>query len=309
MIDKINLVYKSFPHLGSAYFGTFGLEKALRKVGKLHYAYNLAGSQMLDIDELQKYPILYMRGHMAGFGPLITAGGEQFKATYQSESYFTRHGKMDISSILIRERESFFDMIFTCADSDVNTYKIPTVFCSPWADTNVTYPLGIKFPINQELLFIGARDGREDFLKQDHEGIIKVKQTEFHDDPAINAKRYNDLMGKHFHILNAPGRYYNGVCGRMWEILAAKRLCYQWHNPYTMFKTLDGFKDGHDIVLFSDIQDLFSKYNFYQKHFDEAMRIAENGYNKFKETHTEAHRANFLADSILEKANALVRVV
>lgn len=303
MYNKINFVYTAYPHLGSAYFGTLGLERALRKAGKLHYAFNTKSGEFLDKEELQKYPVLYMAGHQQGKLPLIEAAGDQFKATFQPESFFTRHGKPDTSSALIREREHLFDVIFTVADTDVNLYSIPTIFCSPWADTNVTYPMPLPLPFNENLLFIGNTDGREDFLKQDKKKIIDIKNTEFSPDSEINAKRYSQLMAQYAHCVNPPGRFYNGVTGRMWEILACKRLCFQYYNEFTMFKTLAEFQDGEHIIYFKNIDELAWKHHYYLNHPEHALKIAENGHKQFLSSHTQDIRANFIADSILALAN------
>lgn len=303
MYDKINFVYTAYPHLGSPYFGTIGLEKALRKSGKLHYAFNTKGIEYLNKEELQKYPVLYMAGHQQGKLPLIEAAASQFKATFQPESFFTRHGKPDTSSVLIRERESMFDLIFTVADTDINFYSIPTIFCSPWADTNVTHPLPLPLPFNERLLFIGNKDGREDFLKLDKNKSIDVKNTEYTPDAYTNAKKYSQLMAKYAHCVNPPGRFYNGVTGRMWEILACKRLCFQFYNEFTMFKTLKDFKDGEHVIYFKTIDELEYKHDYYLKHLDEGFKIADNGHKQFLLGHTQEIRANFLADSILAMAN------
>lgn len=303
MYDKINLVYTAFPHLGSAYLGTFGMEKALRKLGRLHYSFNTRGKEFINPEELSKYPVLYMNGCNQGNLKVIEAAGSQFKASFQSESFFTRHGKPDTSSTLIREREKLFDLIFTPADTDTNIYRVPTLHCLAWADTSVMYPLNHHLPFNEKLLFIGNRDGREDFLKQDKKKIIDVRNTEYIDNPALNAKRYTELMGKYLHCVNPPGRYFNGVAGRMFEILACKRLCFQFYNEFTMFKTLAEFKDGEHIIYFKTIDELEYKHEYYLKHLEEGFNIAENGNKVFLNGHTETHRANFFADSILAMAN------
>lgn len=303
MYDKINFVYTAYPHLGSPYFGTLGLERALRKAGRLHYAFNTKGSEYLNKEELQKYPVLYMAGHQQGKLPLIEVAASQFKATFQPESFFTRHGKPDTSSALIREREHLFDLLFTVADTDVNLYSIPTVFCSPWADTTVTYPMSLRLPFNEKILFIGNRDGREDFLKTDKRKVIDVRNTEHSIDTYTNAKRYSQLMAQYIHCVNPPARFYNGVAGRMWEILACKRLCFQYYNEFTMFKTLEEFRDGIHIIYFKDIDELEYKHDYYLKHLEEGFKIAENGHKQFLIRHTQDIRANFIADTILAMAN------
>lgn len=128
----LNFVYKTFDHLGSSLFGNIGLERALKKSGILYYSYNVSGKDFIDEEKLQKFPILYMRGGMSGMGKAVDAGGRQFKASFESESYYTRHGKIDDPGL--KERLKKFDLIFTCAESDLNQFLVPTVFCPVWAE-------------------------------------------------------------------------------------------------------------------------------------------------------------------------------
>lgn len=132
MLRKINFVYKTFDHLGASYFGTLGLKWALERAGLLNYSYNVSGSEFLDEEELKKYPILFMRGGMSGMGRVVEACGEQFKASFESESYYTRHGKVDDPGL--KERLKKFNLVFTCAESDLNQFPIETLFCPVWAE-------------------------------------------------------------------------------------------------------------------------------------------------------------------------------
>lgn len=134
MFNKINFVYKTFPHLGSSLFGTKWLEDTFNKIGVLNYSYNMAGSEFLNIDELRKYPVFFMRGGMAGMGKAIEACGKQFKASFESESLYTRHG--DIDEPGIKDRLKNFDLVLTCAESDLNSYPVETIFCPVWAHTS-----------------------------------------------------------------------------------------------------------------------------------------------------------------------------
>ncbi len=131
-MQKINFVYKTFEHLGSSYFGGFGLEQELKRKGLLNYSYNVSGKDFINSEELQKYPVLFMRGGMAGMGPAIEAAGKQFKVSFESESYYTRHGKIDDPGI--KDRLKKFDLVITCAESDLNQFEPRTLFCPVWAD-------------------------------------------------------------------------------------------------------------------------------------------------------------------------------
>lgn len=128
----LNFVYRTFEHLGSSLFGNIGLERALREQGLLYYSFNVSGNKFLDVEKLQKYPILYMRGGMSGMGKYVESGGRQFKASFESECYYSRHGTIDDQGL--KERLKKFDLVFTCAESDLNQFHVETIFCPVWAE-------------------------------------------------------------------------------------------------------------------------------------------------------------------------------
>jgi hypothetical protein len=131
-MSKINFVYKTFPHLGSSLFGTKWLEDTFKKQGVLNYSYDVAGMEFLNVEELQKYPVFFMRGGMAGMGKIVDCCKEdQFKASFESESLYTRHGDIDAPGI--KDRLKKFDAVFTCAESDLNSYPVETIFSPVWA--------------------------------------------------------------------------------------------------------------------------------------------------------------------------------
>lgn len=129
---KINFVYKTFNHLGASYFGGWGLAQEFKRQGVLNYSYDISGSDFINPEELQKYPVVFMRGGMAGMGPAIEACGGQFKVSFESESYYTRHGKIDDPGI--KDRLKKFDLVITCAEPDLNQFQPQTLFCPVWAD-------------------------------------------------------------------------------------------------------------------------------------------------------------------------------
>lgn len=128
----LSFVYKTFDHLGASPFGTLWLERAFRNLGCLYYAYNVSGKEFLDKEKLQKYPVFFMRGGMSGMGSVVEACGNQFKASFESECYYSRHGSVDDPGL--KERLKKFDLVFTCAESDLNQFSIPTIFCPVWAE-------------------------------------------------------------------------------------------------------------------------------------------------------------------------------
>ena len=303
MYNKINFLYNESMQLGSGYMCTKGLAEAFKRIGVLNYAFNTTGPEFLKEEEFQKFPIFYIRGFLQGRMPFVTAGGTQKKITLQSESFYTRHGKMDSSSGMIREREKLFDLMITFAETDVNLYKIPTIWMPSWADITVLddlYP-----PQYDKLGFIGGMPGREDWYRQDKNKIIMHKQTELHRDPLINAQRYTELICKFKILVAPPGRFFNSMTGRTFEILACKRLCLSYLNPDTMFEHMKLFEDGVDLVYWSTFEEMEEKYNYYLKHTDEAAQIAENGYNKVRKYFNQDIMAQFIADNMIALANGV----
>ena len=59
------------------------------------------------------------------------------------------------------------------------------------------------------------------------------------------------------------------------------------------------FEEGEDIVFYDDMIDCIEKMNKYSQNKKERERIAENGYRKVLENHTQVQRVDF----IIEKFN------
>lgn len=307
MINKLNFVYNEPAQLGSGFMATRGLRDAFERIGVLHYAFNTTGKEFLKEEELRRYPVFYIRGFLEGRKPLIDAAGDQFKATLQSESYFTRHGVRDPSSRMIREREGLLDLMFTIAETDINLYKIPTYWIPSWADTTVLDD--IAPPEIDKLGFIGGLPGREDWFKQCNKSLIVHKQTELSLDPFINAKRYTEMICKFKILVAPPGRFFNSMTGRVFEIMACRRLCLAYLNEDTMFEHIKLFKDGEDLVYWKTVEEMEDKYVYYSNHPEEAHRIAENGYRKVRELHNQDVRARYIANIVFEHANKRAGIV
>lgn len=303
MYDKINYLYNESAMLGSGYMCTKGLAEAFKRIGVAHYIFNTTGPDFLNEEEFRKYPIFYIRGFLGGRGPYVIAGGDQFKATLQSESFYTRHGKLDSSSVTIRENEKKFDLMLTFAETDLNLYKIPTIWLASWADITMLddlYP-----PEYDKLGFIGGLPGREDWWRQCDKSLIVHKQTELAvGDAEENARRYTALICKFKILVAPPGRMFNSMTGRVFEIMACRRLCLAYHNPDTMFEHDKLFIDGVDLVYWHTVEEMEEKYKYYRDHPEEAQKIADAGYEKVRKYHNQDVRAKFIADKVLEAANA-----
>lgn len=300
-MKKINLVYHTPMQLGSGYFGSEGLKRALENNGLLDYGYNQNGGDFLDEERLKSSPIFFVRGFLYGRMPIVARAGNQFKACWQSESYYTRHGDKDSSTQAAEDNQNHFNMMFTCADTDLDMYKIPTYFLPSWIDTTVIRECGR--PEIHGLGFIGGREGREDFLDQDKTGIINIKRTKLSGNATNTVDALAQLISKFEMLVSPPGRCFNGMCGRAWEIMGCNRLCFQWLNEETMFRSSKFFKDGEDIVYFKTFDELVEKYKYYLAHSSESRRIAANGCHKVRTYHNENVRVKYIIDCMTIEHN------
>lgn len=294
---KINLVYHTLKNLGSGWMGSEGLRQALERNGLVDYVFNQAdevmGKQVLDIDRLQANPIFFVRGFLNGRMRLVARSGNQFKAAWNSESWFTRHGEEDASTPAAKENQGHFNMMFTCAESDLDKYSVPTYFLPSWADTHVLKEYGV--PEYEELGFIGSLEGREDFMNQGD--LIRVERTGRYPHNALQqTQEYAKLISKFRYLLSPPGRCFNGMCGRAFEIMACRRLAFVYLNEDTMFKHMEFFKDGEDCVYFKTYDELKEKFSYYKDKHDLCFEIATNGMRKVQEFHNSDVRAKYIVD-------------
>jgi hypothetical protein len=299
--DKINFLYHESMMLGSGYMCTRGLREAFQRIGVLNYAYDTMGDAWLDEKKFQEAPIFYIRGFLPGRVKYVLAGGSQFKSTLQSESYYTRHGSLDTSSTHIRAREKEFGLFITFAETDLNIYRVPTVWMPSWAD--ITVLDDIAPPEYDQLGFIGGLPGRYDWFQQDKEGIVLQKQTELHKDPLINARRYTELINKFKILVAPPGRFFNSMTGRVFEIMACRRLCLAYFNPDTMYKHAELFEDGVDLVYWRTFDEMVEKFKYYRDNPAEMWQIADNGYNKVRKFYNQDIMAKYIAEQVLVVAN------
>ena len=289
--------------LGSGYMCTKGLREEFDRQGTLGYAFDTCGPDFINEEEFCKYPIFYIRGFLQGRMPWVTSGKEQFKSTLQSESFYTRFGKIDPSSTMIREREKHFGLFITFAESDLNMYSVPTVWMPSWADITV---LGdFTAPELDGLGFVGNLGGREDWYKQDKHKIVVHKNTELSRNALVNAQRYTALINKFKILVAPPGRSFNSMTGRVFEIMACRRLCLAYVNPDTMFKHMELFKDGEDYVTWTTFAEMEEKYHYYLNNPEEMWRIANNGYEKVRKYNNQELAARFIHEQTINASKGI----
>lgn len=298
---KINYVYSTLNILSSGYMGSEGLRYAFQRNGLLNYAYD-CNWDLLDKSRLYEAPTYFMRGFMPDNRIKIVKMLPGFKASWRSESYYTNKGELDKSTKYAVDNQSLFDMYFVTADTDLDKYDIPCYFLPSWADTSIFQECDTVE--HSGLGFIGGTEDREEFLNGDTKGIINRKRTELHSSPIERAKAYAKLISKFRMLVSPEGRCFNGLCGRAFEIMACKRLCFQYYNPDTMFKTAPFFEDGVDIVYFRDWDELNDKYEYYRKNWESAEWVAYRGWKKVRQFHNENIRSRYIVDCMEREANA-----
>jgi hypothetical protein len=148
--------------------------------------------------------------------------------------------------------------MFTIAETDLNLYNIPTVWVPSWSDLTVLDD--IHPPIYKELGFVGQLAGREDWFSQDKHKIVKHHPTINTGDVLENAKLYTSHICDFSILVAPPGRMFNGMTGRAFEIMACRRLCLCYLNEDTMFKHMELFKDGEDIVYWRTFEEMVEKF-------------------------------------------------
>jgi len=291
---KINFVYHTPKSIRSGYFGSVGLYNALKSNDLLHYGFDTT-ADFLDVEKLQECPVFYVRGFLKGRMPYVARAGNQFKAAWQSESYYTRRGEVDTGAELAIDHQEHFQMYFVTAETDLDMYSIPTHWLPSWADITIFKESGK--PVKDGLGFFGGRSGREDFLDQDERGIIKYEKTGFYPyDPDLQTRELAELISSFKMLVSPPGRCFNSMCGRAFEIMACNRLCFQYLNEDTMYKHMVFFKDMQDIVYFKSFKELYDKYEFFEQRPDEMARVAGNGYEKVRRYHNQNVRAKYIVE-------------
>ena len=289
---KINFLYHTPQSIYSGYMGSSGLKRAFERTGLLNYAYDQMGDKILDVQELRSAPIFSIKGFLNGRMPITRKCQDQFHATWQAESWYTRRGDMDESTKHWLKNKDYFHMIFTSADTDLEMYDIPTYHLPSWADCSIMDECGA--PEWDELGFIGGSKGREDFLGQDKTGIIRQEKTKLYRDPELMTRKYAELISKFKILVSPPGRCFTGMCGRAWEIMACRRLALVYYNLDTMPITSRRFADGIHLAYWQTFDELVDKYRYYLKNDAMREKIATAGYEKVRLFGNQNVRARYI---------------
>ncbi len=184
----------------------------------------------------------------------------------------------------------WFDLILT-PDAQSTQEYINRGFNAEWwthfADTRVYHPINVE----EKYIAVSSR-GR---------GSSQILDTlaDYYKDQIINQ---NGWEGKeHTQFLNSGQMViqhsrWGEITRRIFEGMACGKLVItdRLHKD-TLLDTL--FIEGEDIVYYNDLQDCAEKIAFYNTHPEEREIIAQNGYLKTLQAHTQVQRV----DLIIEK--------
>ena len=164
-----------------------------------------------------------------------------------------------------------------------------------FADTRV------QFPILSEPEFVAVTTrgkGGSEFLDTltDHgQGTIGNKNN-------MGPDEHTEFLNKGLMVVQKSR--WGEITRRIFEGMACGKmvLCDRLEKS----KKLDElFVDGEDIVYYNDIVDCVEKMNYYRENEEERERIANNGFKKVLENHTQKQRVDFVIQKFEEWKNSL----
>lgn len=164
-----------------------------------------------------------------------------------------------------------------------------------FADTKVQYPI-VSEP---EFVAVTTRGkGGSQFLDM----ITQHGNGTIGNQNGFNSKQHTEFLNKgkmviqHSRWGEITRRVFEGMaCGKM---VICDRL--------EKSKKLDElFVDGEDIVYYDDVVDCINKINYYNENDEERVKIANNGFKKVLENHTQKQRVEFIIKKYKEWKNSL----
>ena len=122
--------------------------------------------------------------------------------------------------------------------------------------------------------------------------------------PKLHCKgivHYWDEMPLVFHNskinLNISSRTIEtGIPQRVFDILACGGFCLTNYQP----EIAEVFEDGVELVMYTDIEDMLKKAEYYMTHEEERLRIAEAGNEKVKNRYSIKDRMKILFEAVFE---------
>ena len=162
-----------------------------------------------------------------------------------------------------------------------------------FADTRVQFPMDIP----AEYVAVTTRGlGNSEFLDvvtQHGGGTIGNKN-------GFGPKEHTEFLNKGLMVVQ--NSRWGEVTRRIFEGMACGKLvlCDRLHENKKLHEL---FTDGEDIIYYDDMVDCITKMNKYNEDDVERNRIAENGYKKVLENHTQKQRVEFVIKKYKEWKN------
>ena len=155
-----------------------------------------------------------------------------------------------------------------------------------FADTKVQFPLDIE----PEYVGVTTRGyGNSQFLNTltDHGGGTIGNRN------GLGPSEHTEFLNKGLMVIQ--NSRWGEVTRRIFEGMACGKLvlCDRLNESKKLHEL---FIDGEDIVYYDDLVDCINKLNKYSEDSVERNRIANNGYKKVLENHTQKQRAEFIIE-------------
>lgn len=172
------------------------------------------------------------------------------------------------------------------ATEEYKSQGIDAYWWTHFADTRVQFPMDIE----EEYVAVTTRGlGNSEFLDvlTEHGGGTIGNQN------GLDSEQHTEFLNKGLMVIQ--NSRWGEVTRRIFEGMACGKLvlCDRLEKS----KKLDElFVDGEDIVYYDDMVDCINKMNKYSEDEAERNRIAQNGYKKVLENHTQKQRVKFIID-------------
>lgn len=176
------------------------------------------------------------------------------------------------------------------ATEEYKSQGIDAHWWTHFADTRVQFPMDIE----EEYVAVTTRGlGNSQFLDvlTQHGGGTIGNQN------GLDSEEHTKFLNKGLMVIQ--NSRWGEVTRRIFEGMACGKLvlCDRLEKS----KKLDElFEDGEDIVYYDDMIDCINKINKYSEDEVERNRIAQNGYKKVLENHTQKQRVKFIIDKYMK---------
>ena len=176
------------------------------------------------------------------------------------------------------------------ATEEYKSQGIDAHWWTHFADTRVQFPMDIE----EEYVAVTTRGlGNSQFLDvlTQHGGGTIGNQN------GLDSEEHTKFLNKGLMVIQ--NSRWGEITRRIFEGMACGKLvlCDRLEKS----KKLDElFEDGEDIVYYDDMIDCINKMNKYSEDEVERNRIAQNGYKKVLENHTQKQRVKFIIDKYMK---------